>query len=136
MSKLATNEVMQFLLIITILLATARILGELFKKIGLPAVIGELLGGILLGPSLLRSFFPGFFETVFSGPRQPAVAFDGISRLSIMLLLFVAGMEVNLATIRRRGKPAAAKSVSSEYFSLVIGFSATVFTIIYFQPDR
>src|SRR6185295_12732691 len=127
MSKLGTNEVMQFLLIITILLATARILGELFKKTGLPIVIGELLGGILLGPSLLGAFFPGFFETVFSDPRQPAVAFDGISRLSIMLLLFVAGMEVNLATIRKRGKPAAKISFFGIFFPLVVGFGATWF---------
>jgi Kef-type K+ transport system membrane component KefB len=127
MSKLGTNEVLQFLLIITILLATARILGELFKKIKLPAVIGELLGGIILGPSLIGSFFPDFFHAVFSDPKQPAVAFDGLSRLSIMLLLFVAGMEVNLDNIRRRGKPAAKISFFGIFFPLVIGFAATWF---------
>jgi Kef-type K+ transport system membrane component KefB len=127
MSKLGTNEVMQFLIIITVLLATARVLGELFKKIGLPAVIGELLGGILLGPSLFGLFFPGLFHTVFSDPKQPAIAFDGLSRLSIMLLLFVAGMEVNLDNIRRRGKPAAKISFFGIFFPLVIGFGATWF---------
>ncbi|HYV90348.1 MAG TPA: cation:proton antiporter [Chitinophagales bacterium] len=127
MSKLGTNEVMQFLLIITILLATARILGELFKKIGLPAVIGELLGGILLGPSLIGAFFPNFFQTIFSDPKQPAIAFDGLSRLSIMLLLFVAGMEVNLNNIRTRGKPAAKISFFGIFFPLAIGFAATWF---------
>jgi len=127
MSRLGTNEVMQFLLIITILLATARILGEVFKKIGLPAVIGELLGGILLGPSLAGAFFPGFFQSIFSDPKQPAIAFDGLSRLSIMLLLFVAGMEVNLDNIRRRGRPAAKISFFGIFFPLVIGFGATWF---------
>ena len=76
MGKLATNEVLQFLIIITVLLATARIMGELFKKFGMPAIIGELLGGILLGPSFIGSFFPGFFHFIFQDPKQPAVAFD------------------------------------------------------------
>jgi Kef-type K+ transport system membrane component KefB len=125
MSKLATNEVLQFLLIITILLAAARILGELFKKVGLPAVVGELLGGILLGPSLFGYVYPTFFQTVFSDPKQPAIAFDGVSRLSIMLLLFVAGMEVNLGSIRKRGKPAAKISFFGIFFPLVIGFAST-----------
>src|SRR5262245_48149544 len=122
MGKLATNEVLQFLLILTILLAVARFMGELFKKFGLPAIIVELLGGIMLVPSLIISFFPCFFQTIFTDPKQPAVAFDGISRLSVMLLLFIAGMEVKLDNIRTRGKAAAKISFSGIFFPLVIGF--------------
>ena len=69
MSKLASNEVLQFLVILTILLAVARIMGELFKKLGMPAIIGELLGGILIGPSFLGYFFPDFFQIFFRIPN-------------------------------------------------------------------
>lgn len=127
MSKLASNEVLQFLLIITILLATARIMGEVFKKYGLPAIIGELLGGILLGPSFIGSIFPAFFHQLFQDPKQPAVAFDGLAKLSVMLLLFIAGMEVQIANIRRRGKAAAKISFSGIFFPLVCGFAFTWF---------
>jgi len=127
MGKLATNEVLQFLLILTILLALARIMGELFKKLGMPAIIGELLGGILLGPSFIGTYFPNFFQTIFIGPKEPAVAFDGISRLSVMLLLFIAGMEVKLENIRTRGKAAAKISFSGIFFPLALGIGVTWF---------
>ena len=150
MSKLATNEVLQFLVILTILLAVARIMGELFKKIGLPAIIGELLGGILIGPSFLGYLFPDFFQIFFQDPKLtddaknaiksitaefptlrlsagPAVGFDALTRLSVMLLLFIAGMEVKLDNIRTRGKAAAKISFSGIIFPLVIGFGVTWF---------
>ena len=127
MGKLATNEVLQFLLILTILLGVARLMGELFKKMGLPAIIGELLGGIILGPSFIGSIFPGFFQALFIDPKQPAVAFDGLSKLSVMLLLFIAGMEVKLDNIRTRGKAAAKISFSGIIFPLAVGFGATWF---------
>jgi Kef-type K+ transport system membrane component KefB len=125
MGKLATNEVLQFLLIITILLATARIMGELAKKLGLPAIIGELLGGILIGPSFIGSLFPGFFQAIFIDPKEPSVAFDGLSRLSVMLLLFIAGMEVKLENIRTRGKAAAKISLSGILIPLALGMGST-----------
>jgi Kef-type K+ transport system membrane component KefB len=127
MGKLATEEALQFLVIITVLLATARVMGELFKRFGLPAIIGELLGGVLLGPSFLGSLFPGFFQGIFISPQQPGVAFDGLAKLSVMLLLFIAGMEVKLENIRMRGKAAAKISISGILFPLVIGFAGTWF---------
>lgn len=148
MSKLSTNEVLQFLIILTILLAVARIMGELFKKFGLPAIIGELLGGILIGPSFLGALFPDFFQIFFQDPKltddaknaiknitsefptirmsaAPAVGYDALTRLSVMLLLFIAGMEVQLDNIRKRGKAAAKISFSGIFFPLTIGFGFT-----------
>src|SRR6185295_5553039 len=150
MGKLASNEVLQFLLILTILLAVARIMGELFKKFGLPAIIGELLGGILIGPSFLGYLFPDFFQIFFQDPKLtddaknavksitaefptlrlsagPAVGFDALTRFSVMLLLFIAGMEVQLDNIRTRGKAAAKISFSGIIFPLALGFGVTWF---------
>ena len=125
MGRLATNEVLEFLIILVLLLTTARIMGELFKKMGLPAIIGELLGGILLGPSFIGAIFPGFFQSVFIDPKESSVAFDGLSKLSVMLLLFIAGMEVKLENIRTRGKAAAKISLSGILFPLGLGFGVT-----------
>src|SRR5215831_3157952 len=146
MSKLATNEVFQFLVILTILLAVARIMGELFKKLGMPAIIGELLGGIIIGPSFFGYLFPVFFQdpkltddaknaikgitSQFPTLRLsagPAVSFDALTRFSVMLLLFIAGMEVKLENIKRRGKAAAKISLSGIIFPLAIGFAVTWF---------
>lgn len=138
MGKLATNEVLEFLVILVILLSTARIMGELFKKLGLPAIIGELLGGILLGPSFIGALFPGFFQSVFIDPKQSSVAFDGLSRLSVMLLLFIAGMEVRLENIRTRGKAAAKISLSGIIFPLAMGFGFTwlFYSVFFSEPTE
>lgn len=138
MGRLASNEVLEFLIILVVLLATARIMGEFFKKLGLPAIIGELLGGILLGPSFVGAIFPGFFQAVFIDPQQSSVAFDGISKLSVMLLLFIAGMEVKLDNIRTRGKAAAKISLSGILFPLVIGFGSTwlLYDIFFSEPTN
>jgi Kef-type K+ transport system membrane component KefB len=134
MGKLATNEVLQFLVLLTLLLAVARVMGELAKKFGMPAIIGELLGGILIGPSFIGTMFPSFFQSVFLDPKQASVAFDGLSRFSVMLLLFIAGMEVKLENIRTRGKAAAKISFSGIVFPLALGFAATwVFYDVFFS---
>lgn len=150
MSRLSTNEVLQFLVILTILLAVARVMGEIFKKFGMPAIIGELLGGILIGPSFLGYIFPDYFQVFFQDPlltddaknaiksittefptvrisAAPAVGFDALTRLSVMLLLFIAGMEVKLDNIRKRGKAAAKISFSGIIFPLALGFGVTWF---------
>jgi Kef-type K+ transport system membrane component KefB len=127
MSKLSAPDVLPFLVMITILLGAARLLGELFRKIHSAAVIGELIAGILLGPSLIGRLFPDFYQMVFTDPKNSAMAFDGLSRIAIIFLMFVAGMEVNLENIKRRGKAAAKISLGGIIFPLVIGFAATWF---------
>ncbi len=121
-SKLSSDQVLSFLIIICVLLISARVLGEIFRKFRQPAVIGELLAGIILGPSILGTYFPDFFNSVFVKPTQSFVAFDGLSRIGIIFLLFVAGMEVDLHNLRQRGKAAAKISLSSVLFPFVIGF--------------
>jgi Kef-type K+ transport system membrane component KefB len=69
-SKLNAAEVLNFLVIVSIILISSRILGEVFRKLKQPVVVGEILAGIIIGPSLLGSAFPGLFEQIFlSEPR-------------------------------------------------------------------
>lgn len=126
-SKLPSDQVLSFLVIVSILLISARGLGELFRKFRQPAVMGELFAGIILGPSLLGTYAPDLFNSIFVKPTQSYVAFDGLSRMGIIFLLFVAGMEVDLNNLKKRGKAAAKISISSVLFPFTIGFGAVWF---------
>ena len=125
MTRLPSIEVLPFLLIVAVLLLSARLLGELFRKLKLPQVMGELMAGILLGPSCLKSLAPDFYHNFFEASANAGIAFDGLARIGILLLLFVAGMEINLKTIREKANAAAAISLSGIAFPFAFGFCGT-----------
>jgi Kef-type K+ transport system membrane component KefB/mannitol/fructose-specific phosphotransferase system IIA component (Ntr-type) len=104
------SDVVVFLLSLAVLLSAARFLGELARRIGLPLVFGELAAGILLGPTGLGRAFPAAQRWLFqSGPPQYMLA--GYTNVGVVLLLVVAGLEVNLGIVRRRGRSALLTSV-------------------------
>jgi Kef-type K+ transport system membrane component KefB len=125
-SKLSSDEVLNFLIIVSVILITARILGEICKKYKQPAVIGEILAGIILGPSLLGTLFPNLFHEIFIAQPKSYAAFDGLANMGIILLMFIAGFEVDLKQIRKQGKQAASISLMGLVFPFALGF-ATVY---------
>ena len=90
---------------IILLLCVGRGLGEVMQRIGQPAVLGQLLAGLILGPSLFGRLAPATQAAIF--PRDPAQAnlLAGISDIGILLLLLLTGMETDLPLARRVGRP-------------------------------
>src|ERR1700744_4454665 len=85
-----------FLVQIVLLICVGRGLGELMPRIGKPSVIGELLAGVLLGPSLFGWVWPAAHDAIFpSSPEQKALI-DGLAQFGILLLLLLTGMETDL----------------------------------------
>ncbi len=124
MERLLHGEVLNFLIQLSILLIAARIFGELVKKINQPAVIGEIFAGILLGPSLMGTFYPDAFDLLFNSHPRAYIAYDGMAKVGVIFLLFVAGMEVDLPMIFKNGKSAVAISLSGILFPFSLGFGA------------
>ncbi|RKR80407.1 Kef-type K+ transport system membrane component KefB [Mucilaginibacter gracilis] len=120
-SKLSSSEIIHFLLILIAILIPARILGEVCRRYKLPAIIGEIFAGIIVGPTLLGAFFPGLFKNLFLAAPQAYGAFDGIANIGIILLMFIAGFEVDLKQIRQNGKQALAISLTGIIFPFAIG---------------
>lgn len=106
MSSLSHDDVSVMLLSLGILLAAARILGEVAQWLRQPAVVGELLAGILLGPTVLGEMAPGLQSALFPSEGAVAVVVSGIRTLSITLFLLVAGIEVDLSTVWKQGSTA------------------------------
>src|SRR5579859_3091324 len=104
------SDVLVFLLSLAVLLSSARLLGELARRLGLPLIFGELASGILLGPTVLGRAYPEGQHWLFQG-GTPQHMLAGYTNVGVVLLLVVAGLEVNLGIVRRRGRSALLTSV-------------------------
>lgn len=120
------GEITALLLCAAVLLGSARLLGEIAKKFHQPAVLGEILAGILLGPTVLGTLSPEWFDHLF--PRGTAVetGLSAITTLAVVFFLLVAGMEVDLSTAWRSGKTAMMVSASGILVPLLVGFTVAV----------
>ena len=76
MESLAPHDIVVMLTGFAVMLGLARAAGELFNRLGQPAIVGEILAGILLGPTVLGTFAPGLFGWLFPGIGPVAVAYD------------------------------------------------------------
>ena len=127
-APLSEHEVLVFLVQLALLIGVARIFGWLMKSVGQPPVVGELLAGVLLGPTLFGRFAPETFDWVFGEPTVTSVVF-GIAWLGVIFLLVVIGFETDLGIINRFRN--AAISVSAG--ALLIPLAAAA-TLAFFVP--
>ncbi|OYU94593.1 MAG: cation/H(+) antiporter [Bacteroidetes bacterium B1(2017)] len=122
MKILNHSENISLILSIGLMLIAARLFGEFFRKFKMPLVVGELIAGVLLGPSLLGMFYPKISEAIYTHNDHASLALNGITNVSIIMLLFVAGMELNLSVIRQQGKAAFSTSMFGLLIPLGLGF--------------
>jgi Kef-type K+ transport system membrane component KefB/mannitol/fructose-specific phosphotransferase system IIA component (Ntr-type) len=99
------HDVLVFLLALAALLASARVLGEIARWLGLPLVGGEIAAGIILGPTVLGRVAPRAQAWLFP-TGAPASMIGAYSTVAVVLLLVVVGVEVDLGVLRRRGRRA------------------------------
>jgi Kef-type K+ transport system membrane component KefB/mannitol/fructose-specific phosphotransferase system IIA component (Ntr-type) len=100
------HDSLVFLLSLAAMLASARLLGELARWLGLPMVVGEIAAGIVLGPTVLGRAAPAARAWLFpAGPAKWMIG--GYTTIAVVLLLVVVGVEVDLGVLRRRGRSAA-----------------------------
>ncbi len=98
---------------------TARVAGELFAYIGQPAVVGEVVGGILLGPSLLGHLSPALYAQVL--PPSVAPFLSVYAQFGVILYLFLVGLELDLGVIRESGHATLAISHASIILPFLLG---------------
>ncbi len=118
--------------IVTIILA-ARLLGWVCKKIGQPTVIGEIIAGIVLGPSVVGYYFPDFFHTLF--PVESLGNLQFLSQIGLILFMFVIGMELDLKVLKNKANDAVVISHASIIFPFALGMILAYFTYTEFAPE-
>ncbi|MCU0437068.1 MAG: cation:proton antiporter [Raineya sp.] len=138
MESLNHHEVVLFLVQLSLMLLSGRIIGEIMRFFNQPMVIGEILAGIILGPTLLGNYFPDFFATLFPKTGHSPVALNGFTQVSVVLLLFIGGLEVELPTVINQGKKAFVTSFFGIAMSFSIGFFITYENASFFHiaPEK
>lgn len=117
--------------IITIILA-ARLFSWLAIKIRQPTVIGEIIAGIVLGPSLIGLFFPQVYEFIF--PKSSISNLHFLSQIGLILFMFIVGMELDMQILKRQSKAAVVISHTSIAFSYFLGVALASFLYADFAP--
>ena len=118
--------------IVTIILV-ARFFGWVFRKIGQPSVIGEIIAGIVLGPSLLGLYFPEFSLSLF--PIESLGNLQFLSQIGLILFMFVIGMELDLKVLQNRAKDAIVISHASIIIPFALGIGLAYFVYYRFAPE-
>ena len=105
---------------LAVIIAAARIAGSLFKRIGQPAVCGEIAAGLLLGPTLFGKIFPATFHQIF----DPAVSqvFSMLSQLGLILVMFLIGLEFDFGHLPDNRRTVASVSVAGILLPFTFGF--------------
>jgi Kef-type K+ transport system membrane component KefB len=117
--------------IITIIIV-ARVLGWICKKIGQPTVIGEIIAGIVLGPSLIGLYFPEFSNALF--PVKSLGNLQFLSQIGLILFMFMVGMELDLKTLKNKAHDAIVISHASIIIPFALGMGLAYFIYQTFAP--
>jgi len=129
MLKLSQNELLNLLVQLGIMLIAGRIMAEAARKFKQPAVVGEILAGLILGPTILGMISPETFDVIFP-PTSSSLVLDGFVQIAVVLLLFIAGLEVDLHIVLQQGRQALFTSLSGLVIPFLFGF-----TLPYLFPD-
>lgn len=101
-------DAIDLLLPLALILIGARLVGRLSQRIGMPAVLGELLAGLILGPSLL-------------GWVQTSDVLNAVASIGVLLLMFIAGLETDVSALQRVGKPSTYAALAGVILPFVGG---------------
>lgn len=128
--KLGHADVFHLLIQLSVMLVMGRLFAEGARKVNQPGVIGEILAGILLGPTVLGMIKPEWFEAIYPVGAMSGVVLTGFVQVAVIMLLFIAGLEVDLHIVLQQGRQALTTSM----FGLIIPFTIG-FVFPYFFPE-
>jgi Kef-type K+ transport system membrane component KefB len=120
---------------IIVILLSSRLLGEAAQRVGQPAVIGQLVAGILLGPSFFGLLWPQLQSTLFPDEAVQKAMLDGIAQFGVLLLLLLTGMDTDLRLIQRIGRPVVTISLFGVLVPFLCGMLLGFEAPSHFVPD-
>ena len=118
----AASQVL-FITELALLLIVGRLMGEAALRLGQPSVMGQLIGGLLLGPSFFGLIWPDAQHAIFPSDAAQKSMIDAVSELGILMLLLLTGMETDLQLVRRVGRAAIAAALAGVAVPFACGFA-------------
>ncbi|KAJ1971395.1 K(+)/H(+) antiporter, partial [Dimargaris verticillata] len=119
-----------FIVQLLIIICFCRIIGYFLGKLRQPQVISEILGGVLLGPSVMGQI-PGFHDNIF--PDESLYYLQLVANLGLLMFLFIVGLELDLSVVKRNIHKSAVISISA--IALTFGLSSAVAYAVYNLMD-
>jgi K+:H+ antiporter len=116
------HDVLVLIIRIAVLLFTARALGEAAQRLGQPSVVGGILAGIVLGPSLLSGFVPAINGWLVPQTKVQGYLLEVVSLIGAMFLLLITGLETDLTLIRRHARTAIGTAAGGLIIPFATGF--------------
>jgi Kef-type K+ transport system membrane component KefB len=110
---------------IATILVVSRLIGLLFQRLHQPRVVGEMVAGILLGPSLLGWVAPGISAALF--PPASLGYLNALSQIGLLLFMFLVGLELDLEQLRKLGRAAVTTSLASIIAPFILGFPLAIY---------
>src|SRR5882757_7421206 len=120
---------------IVLLILVGRLIGEIMARMGQPSVMGQLLGGILLGPSVLGMFLPSLQHQLFPPSGDQKAMIQAVAEFGVILLLLLTGMETDLKLVRRVGRAALSVAVAGISVPFIAGVAFGNFMPATLLPD-
>ncbi|GAA2911786.1 hypothetical protein Acy02nite_91240 [Actinoplanes cyaneus] len=122
-APIASHQLLLLLLQLGLLLTGAILLGRLAVRVGLPAIVGELGVGVLLGPSLFGWTLPGVSHWLFPAVPEQVHLLDAAGQLGVLLLVGLTGIELDMRMVRRQGATAVRVSLAGLVLPLGMGIA-------------
>ena len=118
---------------IVTIIVVAKFFGWICVKLKQPSVIGEMIAGIVLGPSLVGLYFPEFSAFMFPKESLPNLQF--LSQIGLILFMYIVGMELDLSVLRKKAHDAVVISHASIIIPFALGVGLAYFIYKEFAPD-
>jgi Kef-type K+ transport system membrane component KefB len=118
---MSSQEFVLFALQITVMLAAAIFFGQLMRRFKQPAVLGEMIGGIILGPTIFGLLAPALFEWLFKSSANVVVVREASIKLGMLFFLFIAGLETNISDLKTLGRKAALIGLVGTLVPIAVG---------------
>ena len=106
---------------LALLMLVGRLLGEAMIRIKQPGVMGQLIAGLVLGPSLLGALFPDLRHAIFPDAKEQKAMLDAVSQFGVLMLLLLTGMETDLKLVRRTGGASVIASLAGIIIPFICG---------------
>src|SRR6185295_10539808 len=106
---------------LVLLMLVGRLLGEVMIRFKQPGVMGQLIAGLVLGPSLLGAVAPDWQHAIFPAAKEQKAMLDAVSQFGVLMLLLLTGMETDLKLVRRTGGASAIASIAGIVVPFICG---------------
>jgi Kef-type K+ transport system membrane component KefB len=134
-APIGAHSLLVLLLQLGLLLLLATCLGRVATRFHLPAVVGELCVGIILGPTVLAHAAPGVSQWLFPASGEQVHMLDAVGQIGVLLLVGMTGMQMDIGQIRRRGATAAGVSLGGLIVPFGLGIVAGFMIPLGMIPD-